>query len=201
MSVTLLDQPPPTLQGTLGPYRRADHSALPDEPRCELILGRFYLSPSPVFLHQYLATHLASHLQKAARRSGGLAVAAPMDVHLADHTVVQPDVLYISRERRGIVRDWVEGPPDLVVEILSQSTASRDQVHKLNLYAETGVREYWIVDPSGRHVTFLVLTEKAFAVHTPKAGKWRSPTLAEIELDIDDLWAEIEREFGPPGGT
>ena len=198
MTVTLLDQPPRTLHRRLGPYRRADHAALPDEPRCELILGRFYLSPSPVFLHQYLTTCLGSFLRQAAGRSGGLAVVAPMDVHLADHTVVQPDVLYISHERRNIVQNWVEGAPDLVIEVLSPATASRDQVHKLNLYAETGVREYWIVDPPSRHITFLVLSDGAFVVQPPQAGAWRSPVLPEIELDIDDLWADVEREFGPP---
>ena len=139
MSVTLLEQPPPTLHRKLGPYRRADHAALPDEPRCELIFGRFYLSPSPVPLHQFLVTRIWRTLDDLAERTGGLALVAPMDVHLADHSVVQPDILYISPARRRILQTWIEGAPDLVVEILSTSTASRDQIHKLSLYAQSGI--------------------------------------------------------------
>ena len=197
MSVTLLDQPPPTLHRRLGPYSRADHAALPDEPRCELIYGRFYLSPSPVSLHQYLALRIGRLLDDVAERTGGLALAAPMDVHLARHSVVQPDLLYVSPARSEIVQNWIEGAPDLVVEILSPSTASRDQVHKLNLYAEAGVVEYWIVDPAGRHIAFLVSDGTAFTVHPPESGRWQSPVVPEVELDIDGLWGAVERKFGP----
>ena len=197
MSVTLLDQPPPTLHRSLGPYRRADHAALPEEPRCELIYGHFYLSPSPVSLHQYISVRLAYLLHEIAERTGGLALAAPMDVHLAPHSVVQPDLLYVSADRSEIVRDWIEGAPDLVVEILSPGTASRDQVHKLNLYAEASVAEYWIVDPAGRHITFLVSDGDAFTVRPPESGRWRSPVLPEVELDVDGLWDAVERKFGP----
>lgn len=196
MSVTLLEQPPPTLHRKLGPYRRADHAALPDEPRCELIFGRFYLSPSPVPLHQFLVTRIWRTLDDSAERTGGLALVAPMDVHLADHSVVQPDILYISPARRRILQTWIEGAPDLVVEILSTSTASRDQIHKLSLYAQSGIPEYWIVDPRRRLITFLVLRDGFYTVHAPKTGRWKSPTASEIELDSDALWTAVEREFG-----
>ncbi len=197
MSVTLLDQPPPTLHGKLGPYRRADYAVLPDEPRCELIFGRLYLSPSPIPLHQYLVTELWRLLAAAAEGTGGMALVAPMDVHLADHSVVQPDILYISRRNRSIIQNWIEGPPDLVVEVLSASTASRDQIHKLSLYAQSGIQEYWIVDPRRRLITFLVLQDGFYAVHAPENGKWRSPNRPELELDADALWAAVKREFGP----
>ena len=196
MSVTLLDQPPPTLHRRPGPYRRADHADLPDEPRCELIYGRFYLCPGPVPLHQYLVLRLGRLLDEVAERTGGLALAAPMDVHLARHSVVQPDLLYVSPARSEIVQNWIEGAPDLVVEILSPSTASRDQVHKLNLFADAGVSEYWIVDPAGRHIAFLVSDGAAFTVHPPESGRWQSSVVPEIELDIDALWAAVERKFG-----
>ena len=147
MSVTLLEQPPPTVPRRPGPYRRDDYAALPDEPRCELIYGRFYLSPSPVRLHQFLVMRIWRVLDDAARAVGGEALVAPMDVHLAEHTVAQPDVLYVSPERQEILQTWIEGAPDLVVEVLSPSTARMDRLLKLNRYAEAGVREYWLVDP------------------------------------------------------
>ena len=71
-----------------------------------------------------------------------------MDVRLADHSVVQPDLIYVSRERSSVLHERIRGAPDLVVEILSPSTARRDLGEKLRLYAESDIREYWIVDPA-----------------------------------------------------
>lgn len=197
MSVTLLEQPPPTLPSEPGPYRRADYAALPDDPRCELIHGRFYVSPSPSPLHQFVVAHLCHVLYGLAEHTGGLALPAPSDVHLADHTVAQPDVLYISPGRREIVRAWIEGAPDLVVEVLSPSTAPMDRVLKLNRYAGAGVREYWLVDPVGRMIDFLVHDGERFAAHAQYGGIWESPVVPGIELDIDALWAAVERTFEP----
>ncbi len=198
MSVTLLDQPPPTVPRRPGPYRRADYAALPDEPRCELIHGRFYLSPSPVRLHQFLVLRLGRLLDDVAEAVGGEALVAPMDVHLADHTVAQPDVLYVSPERQEIVQNWIEGAPDLVVEVLSPSTARMDRLLKLNRYAAAGVSEYWLVDPAVRTIEFLVNGGEQFVVHAQDGGSWKSPAVPGIELDIDGFWAAVEGKFGPP---
>ena len=197
MSVTLLEQPPPTVPRRPGPYRRADYAALPDEPRCELIYGRFYLSPSPVRIHQFLVTQLWQLLHLVAVERGGEALVAPMDVHLADHTVAQPDVLYVSPERQEILQTWIEGAPDLLVEVLSPSTARMDRLLKLNRYAEAGVREYWLVDPVARTIEFLISDGGHFVVHALDGGTWTSPAVPGIELDIDGLWAAVERQFGP----
>ena len=195
MTVMLLDRPPRTLPRSLGPYRRRDYMALPDEPRCELIRGRFYLSPSPIVLHQFIVGYLNRLFFDVADRTGGTAIVAPMDVHLADHSVVQPDVIYVSPEHDEIVQDWMEGAPDLVVEVLSPSTASRDRIHKLDLYAAAGVREYWIVDPRQRRITFLVHDGEGFAERAPEGASYRTPAVPEITLDIDELWAAVDRKF------
>ncbi len=124
-----------------------------------------------------------------------------MDVHLADHTVAQPDVLYVSPERREILQDWIEGAPDLVVEVLSPSTARMDRLLKLNRYAEAGVREYWLVDPVARTIEILVNNGERFVVHAQAGGPWTSPAVLGVELDIDGLWAAVEREFGSSNAT
>ena len=198
MSVTLLEQPPPTVPRRPGPYRRADYAALPDEPRCELIHGRFYLSPSPVRLHQVVVGRIWRLLDDVAEATGGEALTVPMDVHLADHTVAQPDVLYISSERLEIAQNWIEGAPDLVVEVLSPSTTRMDRLLKLNRYAEAGVKEYWLVDPALRTIEFLVHDGERFAVHVQDGGTWSSPAVPGIELDIDAFWGAVERKVGPP---
>ncbi len=199
MSVTLLEQPPPTVPSEPGPYRRADYAALPDEPRCELIHGRFYLSPSPTRLHQFLVTQFWQLLHVVAEERGGEALVSPMDVHLADHTIVQPDVLYVSPDRREILQDWIEGAPDLVVEVLSPSTARMDRVLKLNRYAEADVLEYWLVDPAARTIEFRVNDGGRFVAHVPTGGSWTSPVVGGVELDVDVLWAAMERTFEPVG--
>jgi Uma2 family endonuclease len=184
---------PPT---TLGPYRRRDYESLPDEPRCELIYGRLYVTPSPYVLHQVVVTEIWCVLNSAATRTGGLALVAPMDVHLAEHSVVQPDVVYLSAARRELVQQWIEGAPDLVVEVLSRGTARKDRGEKLRLYAATGVREYWIVDAEERQIEHLVNRDGEMTVVLAADASYRSPVVEEIELDLDALWTAVESRLG-----
>ncbi|HEV8578375.1 MAG TPA: Uma2 family endonuclease [Thermoanaerobaculia bacterium] len=196
MAVALLKEPPLSPYTDLGPYRRQDYEALPDEPRCELIFGRFYVSPSPLVLHQFVTSLFWRAFDEIARVSGGLALSAPLDVHLADHSVVQPDVLYISAAQLGIAQRWVEGAPDLLVEVLSPGTARRDRGEKLALYAESGIQEYWIVDPVERQIEFLVNEDGRFVVALPEGEEYRSRVLPEIHLNLPVFWREVEDRIG-----
>jgi Uma2 family endonuclease len=193
LPVEPLAESPASPASTLGPYRRTDYARLPDEPRCELIYGRFYLSPSPTPLHQIVVFLLWRRLEDIASQSGGIALGAPLDTALAEHTVVQPDILYVTAERSSIVCERIEGAPDLVVEVLSPSTARRDRGEKLRAYAELGVREYWIADSAARHIELLVNRDGQFQVVMPLDGVYRSPVLSEIALDLVDFWDEVER--------
>jgi Uma2 family endonuclease len=188
--IPLGDTPAP--RSVLGPYRLRDYERLPDEPRCELIFGRYVVSPAPLVRHQIVVALLWQHLERFARDSQGLAVLAPVDVVLADHSAVQPDVLYVSRERRGIVKDRVEGAPDLVVEVLSPGSAWRDRGDKLKLYAEGRVREYWIVDPAEKQIEFLVNDDGRFVVALGVDATYRSPAIEGLALDLAVFWAEVD---------
>lgn len=197
MAIPLRKDAPLHPPADLGPYRRKDYEALPDEPRYELIYGRFYLSPSPSVLHQLTVGLLYEILIRLALPRGGMALLSPLDVYFEDHSVVQPDILYFSAARRRIARERIEAAPDLVVEVLSPGTARRDQNEKLRLYAEQGVREYWIFDLAERRTEFLVNEDGGFAVTLPEDGVYRSAALPEISLDILEFWREIDRRSMP----
>jgi Uma2 family endonuclease len=175
----------------LGPYREADYLALPDEPRCELLYGRFVLMTSPVVRHQEVLGRLLRLFLDFADRSQGRAIIAPMDVRLADHSVVQPDLIYITPGRSSTIHQRIRGAPDLLVEILSPSTARRDLGEKLRLYAESDIREYWVVDPVGGTFEFLVNDGGAFRVRLAESEIYRSEAVPGLEIDLDAFWRSI----------
>ena len=193
LAVEMLSEVPLFPSTTIGPYRRADYLGLPDEPRCELIYGRFYLVTAPRLLHQIVTFVLCRWLDDIALAHGGQAITAPADITLADHSVVQPDVIYLARRAAPQeVHGWIEGIPDLLVEVLSPTGVRRDRNLKLRLYAETGVPEYWILDPVDRHFDFMVNRGGRFELVLPAGDLYRSPTLAEIAFDVAEFWRQVD---------
>jgi len=180
---------------TLGRYRAADYWKLPEGEPVELILGRLVVSPSPNTLHQTVSVTLASLLFEIARRNHGRTLSAPTDVELDAHTIIQPDVLYVRRERRSILKDHVLGPPDLLVEILSPNNSRRDRVDKLNLYAKYGVAEYWIIDPAERQFDFLVNRGGKFEVQPQQDNRYASPVCPELEIDLSAFWQMVDEQL------
>ena len=195
MAIPLLKDIPLAPPDDLGPYRRKDYAALPEQPRCELIYGRFYLSPSPLLLHQAVVFLLAETLRRTARQAGSWVFIAPLDVHLRDHSVVQPDVIYVSPARKGILQKWIEGAPDLLIEVLSPGTARNDRGEKLRLYAENDVHEYWIVDPFERQIEFLRNEGGEFVVALPEGSEYRSKAFPEIRLNLIELWQDVAAQL------
>jgi Uma2 family endonuclease len=169
----------------------ADYCLTPDDERYELLDGELLMAPAPIESHQIAVMELGTLLHTFVKARGlGQVFSAPYDVVLSETDVVQPDLLFVSNERAHIRTPAnVRGAPDLVVEILSPSTASRDWRDKLDLYAEYGVKEYWLVDPDARTVTVLLLEAGAFAeVARYGAGQTlTSPTLAGFTTNLDDI--------------
>jgi len=139
-------------------YTVADYLRWPDDIRCELIDGIIHdMSPAPVIEHQRLSSVLHFALFRALenRKGGGdggcgdcQLFTAPIDVMLGPGTVVQPDLIVVCDPEKLTNGRYVDGAPDLVVEILSPSTALKDKREKRNLYERVGVAEYLIVDPA-----------------------------------------------------
>lgn len=130
-------------------YVCEDLLAMPDDgKRYELLAGDLLVSPSPNRKHQNIVSKLVGFLLGLQEAGKGEVYAAPFDVVFDRYTVYEPDVIFIRTERLGIVTERnVSGPPDLVVEVLADSTRDVDLGRKLHAYARHGVGEYWAVDP------------------------------------------------------
>ena len=128
-----------------------DILALPDDLlRHELIDGEHIVSPAPSIRHQRILRNLTVALAHyLAAHPLGEVLFAPLDVLFSEHDMVEPDLIYISedRKRRQLNEQRLVGPPDLAVEVLSPSTRRLDETRKLRLYERFGVSEYWLIDP------------------------------------------------------
>lgn len=194
-------EPPLSVTGEPGPYRLEDYLATPEEWRGELLWGHLVVSPSPFRRHQHVLMALYDRLRPFARAAGHELLVAPADVVLDRRSVVQPDLLLVHASRREILRIRVDGAPDLAVEILSESSGRRDRLVKLALYARAGVPEYWIVDPERRTIDFLALEGDAYRVLLPVDGRFESVRFPGLVIELEPLWAEVERSLaGQPAG-
>ncbi len=138
-----------------------DYANLEGDERYELLDGELILVGSPNRDHQLVSVRLLTRMYSFVDENDlGWVLDAPFDVLFTDTDVVQPDILFISREREHILTPAnVQGAPDLIVEILSPSSSTRDWRAKRELYATHGVREYWIIDPANRIVSVLLLQD------------------------------------------
>lgn len=137
-----------------------DYFRLPETLRpMELVYGVVREPAMPSYRHQLVSTRLTARLHAHVEKLGVGQICQPVDVVLDKEAalVVQPDIVFISRERLTIIKDRVWGAPDLVVEILAPSTATRDRNVKLGWYRQYGVRECWLVDASWRTVEVIEL--------------------------------------------
>ena len=167
-----------------------DYLNAPEDKRYELLDGELVMTPAPGESHQSVSALLGWKLiQFVAENRLGKVYPAPFDVVLSDWDVVQPDLIFVSNARAPIITPAnLQGAPDLVVEILSPSTAERDKTFKYALYAEHGVGEYWMVD--AKIITVLLLGERGFAVEGiyGEGETLESPTLGGFALELGNVF-------------
>ncbi len=128
-----------------------DFVLFPDDgKRHEIIDGEHHVTPSPNVRHQVLVGRLGFEIELYLRANlgTGQVFLSPLDVVLSHWDVVEPDLLFVAGDQPDILTEKnIQGPPALVVEVLSKSTRKRDAQVKRRLFERTGVREYWLVDP------------------------------------------------------
>lgn len=175
------------------PATSEDYFNLEDDGfRYELIHGRLILVPSPIPEHQDISIILTTRIQNFLFDNPICKLYyAPLDVHIGDE-VYQPDILFISNDNKDlIIENHIIGPPDLIVEILSPSTAEKDFGVKFNDYEKYGVKEYWIVDPQTGDCDFFVSVDGKFKSKEPIDNLYHSTILDGFTLNIEELRKEI----------
>jgi Uma2 family endonuclease len=169
-----------------------DYLLLPEDRRYEIIDGDLFMTPAPTPYHQLVSANLHSALRDVVLEHRlGRVLYAPCDVVLSPTDIVQPDILFVAAARLSIIGEkYISAAPDLVVEILSPSTAERDQDLKRKLYARFGVREFWIADPEKKTVEVFVDTAEGFRRESlfGIGETLRSPLLPGLEIPLAEVF-------------
>ena len=136
----------------------------------ELWNGEIIMSPAPHPEHQEITLNFASALKEfVSRHDLGKVYTSPVDVVLTPRRVVQPDVLFIAKARLGIVKQCIDGVPDLAMEVISEHSWQRDRIEKKALYEQAGLPEYWIVDPDSKAIEVFALAQGIYQLHSRAA--------------------------------
>ncbi len=177
-------------------YTRHDYAALPEGAPYQLIEGQLVMSPAPTSHHQRILLKLAIKLTAFVEDGPlGEVFVAPIDVYLSEENALQPDLIYISEDRKHIIEQNIEGTPDLVMEILSPATASNDLNQKKDIYEKAGVREYWIVHPEQKSIAIHLLEANRFKLHGRFADRdiATSVVLKGFSIPLNKLFATNRR--------
>lgn len=177
-----------------GQWTYQDFLRLPDEGiRYEIIDGVLYMTNAPDTQHQYAVVEILGEIRNVVKAGNlGVVYTAPIEVHLPGIAQpVQPDVLFVAQARREIVKaQFIEGAPDLIVEVLSPSTTRLDRKVKFDAYERAGVCEYWVANPKLRSIEVYSLTGGEYALHGEYGPGERltSPLLPGLDLLTDTVF-------------
>ena len=172
---------------------------MPDDGRhYEILDGELIVNAAPNLRHQTIVFNVASILRAYVRPRGiGVVHISPVDVVFSQEWVVEPDVIYVCNERKGILtQNNVSGAPDLAVEVISVSSRKRDEITKRRAYEDFGVGEYWVIDPELESVKVFRRNEvgryeRLIEVSTETAGaSITSPLFPELEIALAEVFAE-----------
>ena len=177
------------------PESVAEYLAMPEgAPYFQFVNGEAIEMPAPILLHQHIISNLNFYFVLFLKQHhiAGTVYPAPVDVYFTETDYFQPDLVFVSNERREILenRKNIKGAPDLVVEVLSPSTGYYDLSHKKAIYEQEGVREYWLVYPNELRVEVLQNTDNGFVVlnQARKTGVVRSAVLEGFALEIAEIF-------------
>ncbi len=165
-------------------YSYTDYLMIEDDKRYEVYEGELIMVPAPTTTHQSVSRKIERIIEDFIIENDlGKFFHAPTDVVLSEDVVLQPDILFISKERENIIIEEraIMGAPDLIVEILSPSSTFYDTVRKRELYQRYGVKEYWLVFLQEKAIEVLALEGDVYPAHMHMCGVYREFTSAKGE--------------------
>ena len=183
-------------------YTYADYLTWKFQERIELIFGKiFKMSPAPTSLHQHISVVLSSSMYNFAKGKRCRVCMAPFDVIRPvapgiSNTVVQPDITVVCDPSK-ITELGCNGTPDLIVEVVSKSSITRDLHEKFGVYEQVGVKEYWIVHPIDRSLIIFVLDDTGkYQPSKPltKGDIATSQVLPGLTIDLNELFVDVVEE-------
>lgn len=177
-----------------GEWTYQSYAQIPDDGRrYEIVNGVLYMSPSPNVPHQRIVIRLIRYLTRYIEDTGlGIVLTAPSDVELSPRNVVQPDLFVVLNAGLKKVKvSHTIGAPDLVIEIASPSTAIHDRNRKYHIYAQAGVSEYWIAEPTTKSVEVLVLESGEY--HSLGVFRGKASISSRVVPEIEAV--PVERFF------
>lgn len=173
-------------------YTYEDYLHTPEGERYQLVEGFLIKEPSPTAYHQGISGRLQFELMGYVNKNKlGRVLDAPCDVRFDNKTVLQPDIMFISKERENIItKENIKGAPDLTIEIVSPSSAYMDLVKKKRIYAKFGVKEYWIFYPEDKTAEIYILKKNFFNLHKTFTEKdiLTSPQLKDLKIDLEKIF-------------
>ncbi len=185
-------------------YTYADYLTWQIKERVELIMGKiFKMSPAPLSQHQQISIVLSSAIFTFLKKRECKVFTAPFDVRLPvmnekgqPNTVVQPDISVICDPAK-IDRKGCNGAPDLIIEIISDSSVQRDLHEKYDLYEQSGVSEYWIVHPNDKTLSIFLLDDQGkYVVSKPLTygDIAESRVLQGLQIDLNEVFLDVVEE-------
>ena len=165
-----------------------------DAGRTEIVDGELVLSPTPASRHQEICTLLGFEIASFVKERGlGVTFSCAMHTILATHAHYEPDLCFIRKNRLSIIKEkFIDGPPDLAIEVISESNRTHDTVVKFNDYARYGVEEYWLVDPREEEISTWSLSGGKYELlgRARRGDRVTTRVFEGLDLDPADVLAE-----------
>ncbi|MBF0537114.1 MAG: Uma2 family endonuclease [Nitrospirae bacterium] len=160
----------------------------------EIINGVEVMGPSPFGKHQDISSNIYDLIRQHIKKTKtGKVYYSPLDVILKEgEQRLQPDILFIKKENRGIFQDWVRGVPDMVCEIVSKGSHSKDTVIKKKIYESYKVPEYWIVIPELTTIEVFTIEGDTYELFSEATddGMVKSKVIEGLEINVRDVFEE-----------
>ncbi|KJU87025.1 restriction endonuclease [Candidatus Magnetobacterium bavaricum] len=161
----------------------------------EIINGVEVMGPSPFRKHQNISSNIYDLIRQHIRKTkAGKIYYSPLDVILQeDEQEIQPDLLFVRKENKAIAQDWIRGVPDMVCEIVSKGSVTKDTITKKEVYERYKVPEFWLVFPELETIEVLTIEGERYKVFSTAEGEGviKSKVIEGLEIDVKDVFGDF----------